>query len=158
MDSEEAGSVTYTASTVAKWFIAYAEADEADLSNLKLQKLLYYAQGHYLAEYGSPLFDDAIQAWAHGPVVPAVYHEYKHCGSGDIQLGDGDPFLFEDIDSATSDFLARVWNTYGEFAAWRLRDMTHNEKPWRLTFDLEKKHTVIPIQLLVEQFQRHTAA
>ncbi|MFD2419431.1 Panacea domain-containing protein [Amycolatopsis pigmentata] len=68
----------YNASTVAKWFVAWAEADdEATLSNLKLQKLLYYAQGHYLALTGRPLFDDEIQAWSHGPVVPAVYRQWN---------------------------------------------------------------------------------
>lgn len=46
----------YSALTIAKWFVAWAEAEEDELSNLKLQKLLYYAQGHYLACYGRPLF------------------------------------------------------------------------------------------------------
>ena len=46
-----------------KWFAAYAETEEdTDVSNLRVQKLLYYAQGHYLATKGIPLFDEAIQA------------------------------------------------------------------------------------------------
>ena len=56
----------YPAQTVAKWFIAWAEAEGEELSNLKLQKLLYYAQGHFLAERQGLLFSDQIQAWSHG--------------------------------------------------------------------------------------------
>jgi uncharacterized phage-associated protein len=79
--------------TIAKWFIAWTgQVEEARLSNLKLQKLLYYAQGHYLATAGQPLFDDRIQAWSHGPVVPTVYHEYKKFGRDNIVLDDADDF------------------------------------------------------------------
>ena len=72
----------HTASEVAKWFLAYnrdvlAEEGGEYISNLKLQKLLYYAQGSFLAVTDSPLFDDPIVAWQHGPVVESVYHEYK---------------------------------------------------------------------------------
>lgn len=65
---------TYVATTTAKWFVDWANAEDAELSNLKLQKLQYYAQGHHLAVYGQPLFADKIQAWSYGPVVPEVYH------------------------------------------------------------------------------------
>ena len=67
----------HTALDVAKWFLTYnkimMDSDGAEyISNLKLQKLLYYAQGTFLAVTGFPLFDDAIEAWTHGPVVPAA--------------------------------------------------------------------------------------
>lgn len=72
----------HTALEVANWFLNYNDekmySDGADyISNLKLQKLLYYAQGTFLAITNSPLFGDAIEAWMHGPVVPSVYHAYK---------------------------------------------------------------------------------
>ena len=83
----------HTAVDVARWFISHnhvkAMLDEADdISNLKLQKLLYYAQGAVLAITGSPLFDDDIVAWEHGPVVPTVYHLYKHNGRNGIPFTD----------------------------------------------------------------------
>ncbi len=68
---------TFRARDIARWFIAWAENVDAEVSNLKLQKLLYYAQGHRLGATGEPLFSDPIQAWAHGPVVAEVYHAYK---------------------------------------------------------------------------------
>ena len=45
---------------------------------LKLQKLLYYCQGHHLAATGEPLFTEAIKAWDNGPVVGQLWHAERH--------------------------------------------------------------------------------
>lgn len=121
-------SAKYSADTIAEWFIAWAGAEDADLSNLKLQKLLYYAQGHYLAQTGEPLFRETMQAWSHGPVVPSVYRQYKSFGSGDVRPVH--EFDWDQVDDETTQFLIQVWNTYGGYGAWKLRNMTHNERPW----------------------------
>jgi uncharacterized phage-associated protein len=148
----------YTALTIAKWFIAWAEADGEELSNLKLQKLLYYAQGHYLAERHQPLFSDEIQAWSHGPVIPQVYHEYKSFGSASITLPDTDPFTWEEVDAETAEFLGKVWNTYGGYSAGRLRNMTHEEPPWQRHWREDDRGTVIPVRDLEDHFRRVEAA
>jgi uncharacterized phage-associated protein len=134
----------YPAATIAKWLIAWAEAERDEISNLKLQKLLYYAQGHYLGQRHKPLFRDPIQAWSHGPVVPDVYHEYKARGSSSIELAPDDPFEWADVDDDTAEFLGMIWNTYGGFSAGRLRSMTHDEPPWRAHFRDDERHIVIP--------------
>jgi uncharacterized phage-associated protein len=70
---------------IANFFIqASARQEENDMTNLKLNKLLYYAQGVFLARAGRPLFADDIEAWSFGPVVPAVYQRYKICGKNPI--------------------------------------------------------------------------
>ena len=67
-----------TAMQVAQHFLALQDEDAGDLiSNLKLQKLLYYAQGIHLALNGQPLYPERIEAWQHGPVVPEIYHAFK---------------------------------------------------------------------------------
>jgi uncharacterized phage-associated protein len=133
----------YDAMTVAKWFVKYARADDGDISNLKLQKLLYYAQGYRLARSGAPLFSDRIEAWSHGPVVPAVYQAYKRFGSGDVDLDPDDPFSWSDVDKETTQFLIEVWEAFGGFGAWRLRNMTHSEDPWRSSFEQDVSHIEI---------------
>lgn len=149
--------MVYEALLIAKWFVAWAEADEADLSNLKLQKLLYYAQGHHLGAYGKPLFNEPVQAWAHGPVVSNVYHTYKTFASGDLHLDERDPFVFDDVAPKTTDFLVRVWNTYGEFAAWRLRNMTHEAgTPWATAFRLNQRYVEIPQDAMRKYFRYRT--
>jgi uncharacterized phage-associated protein len=143
----------YPALIVAKWFIAWAEAEDDEISNLKLQKLLYYAQGHHLAERHRPLFADQIQAWSHGPVVPTVYHAYKDCGRASIELPQDDPFTWDEVDGDTADLLSQVWNTYGGYSAGRLRNMTHGETPWKTHFRPDTLGIVIP----QDEIERHFA-
>ena len=70
---------------VADFFIELAgQEEEGVITQLKLNKLLYYAQGVYLAKKGKPLFADPIEAWEYGPVVPSIYQKYKVCGSNPI--------------------------------------------------------------------------
>lgn len=121
-----------TAQDVADYFLSRVDEIHGDnLSNLKLQKLLYYAQGFHLAMVGSPLFDDAIMAWNYGPVVPDIYHRYKPHGAGAIPRP-------EDFDAARFPaevvaVLDEVNDVYGQFSAVRLMQLTHEEPPWRTT-------------------------
>jgi len=114
---------------VAKYFLTLNDEEVGELiSNLKLQKLVYYAQGFHLAIMDEPLFADTIEAWAHGPVVPSLYHEYKGYGSQAIPA----PVTFDaDImTEETRELLDEVYNVFGQFSAWKLRNMTHEEPPW----------------------------
>ncbi len=123
--------MTYKAREIADYFLWKGEQleEENDLSNLKLQKLLYYARGFSLALLDRPCFSDPINAWPHGPVVVAVYEDFKN-HRGDVipsALSDGLPTL----DAETVEVLDEVFDVYGHFSAWRLRDMTHAERPWQ---------------------------
>lgn len=133
---------------VAQWFVAWAENIDAEISNLKVQKLLYYAQGKSLADRGVPLFDDPIEAWAHGPVVAEVYHELKKFGKNPI---DPDVILGEDFSwdcfKDVEPILLATWDTYGSLAAWALRERTHRESPWRESFDETRSKTISIKQL-----------
>lgn len=114
---------------VANYFLTLNDEEIGELiTNLKLQKLVYYAQGFHLAIEGTPLFADDIEAWAHGPVVPVLYREYKKYGSGLIPV----PVEFNpaSIDKEIRDLLDDVYAVYGQFSAWKLRNMTHSELPW----------------------------
>jgi uncharacterized phage-associated protein len=115
---------------IAKYFLVQTDEDAGDLiSNLKLQKLLYYAQGFNLALYDEPLFPESIEAWTHGPVVPEVYHEYKDFGSNAIPIPSN--VDFSKYDQQTRELLDEVYSVYGQFSAWKLRNMTHDEEPWK---------------------------
>lgn len=71
----------YKAMDIANLLIQMGNAmGDRHIDNLKLNKMLYFAQGHCLSKYGTPLFDEAIEAWEHGPVVAEVYHRYKNFG------------------------------------------------------------------------------
>ena len=119
---------------VAEWFIAhnnavmkYNSADE--ISNLKIQKLLYYAQGCSLTSLGKMLFPEDIIAWKHGPVVRQVYEKYQRYGRSGIK----ETPLYPSIDLETEKLLINTYNTFARYSAWELSDRTHMEDPWRLT-------------------------
>jgi uncharacterized phage-associated protein len=149
----------YPAMTIAKWFIAWAQAQDEELSNMKLQKLLYYAQGHYLARHHGPLFTEPMQAWSHGPVVPKVYRAFKNFGSSTIELANEDPFTWADVDPDTTELLGQAWNTYGGYSAGRLRNMTHGETPWSRNWRGDGERDIeISIDDMEEYFGRLEAA
>lgn len=107
-----------------------AAEGEDRLTHMRVQKLLYYCQGWSLADRDRPLFDDAIEAWVHGPVVRSVYSRLSKFGSNTIDPADlGD---YEDeIDPDDVVFIERVWKTYKDHSTTSLREMTHSEPPWK---------------------------
>jgi uncharacterized phage-associated protein len=141
---------------VARFFIFLKENDprSLELSNLKLQKLLYYSQGYYLAMYGEPMFDDPIEAWKYGPVVPKVYFKYKSFGNLDIKDEDAEKYEFFSLDSKKQSVIAYVWKTLGEMTAGSLVDKTHSETPWLNTW-LNSYNKVIPNDLLEAYFSKN---
>lgn len=100
--------------------------DGEGLSNLKLQKLCYYAQGFHLAIFNTPLFHEEIEAWAHGPVVPEIYHRFKMYGSASIHP-DAYPIS---LTAQECRLIAEVYDVFGQYSAWKLRSMTHEEPTW----------------------------
>ena len=110
--------------SVSKCIIAKSSTP---ISNLKLQKLLYYVQGWSLALKGEQAFYELIEAWAHGPVVPAAFYEYRHFGWNPIQnvaMEEGN------LSIAEVEHVENVLNVYGTFTAKQLEDFSHEESPW----------------------------
>ena len=141
----------YNVKDIANWFLAYNDFMKTNqgadgISNLKLQKLLYYAQSAFLALKDKPLFLNNIIAWSHGPVIEEIYHRYKKYGSKDI-----DEFEEVNIDEETEKVLTEVYNVFGEYSAWGLRNLTHTEKPWLST----RLNDVIPRDLMKESFKEN---
>lgn len=116
---------------VADFFIDVCNNSTDDqITNLKLNKLLYYAQGCHLARTGKPLFDDKIEAWKLGPVTPTIYHRYSVCGKNPIsKTGDdysGTVFSSEELDTLTD-----VMREFGKYTGSALVSMTHKAgTPW----------------------------
>ena len=119
------------ASDVAHYFLLAQEASDVGdpITNLKLQKLCYYAQGLFLTKLKRPLFFDDIEHWQHGPVIPSLWRQYKGLGAGPIPVPRQqlDPYLFT---SEIRDVLDQVFMMYGPLSAVELRNQTHRESPW----------------------------
>lgn len=117
---------TPTAQYVAECLISLSHAKRNPVSNLKLQKLLYYSQAWHLALYKHPLFDEEVEAWVHGPVVPEVFRRFRDCRWNPI------PSSGEGLDAPFMPHLEEVWKVYGELRAFDLERLTHSEDPWKM--------------------------
>lgn len=112
---------------VADYFINVANDSGDFISNLKLQKLVYYAQAWHLALEGKPIFNEEIQAWVHGPVIPSLYCKYRHFKYHPIDQKNNKNLP---IDSKLRGFLDNVCEAYMTQDAYALELMTHSEEPW----------------------------
>jgi uncharacterized phage-associated protein len=120
-----------SANEIANAFLRLNDPDLDGLTNLKIQKLLYYVQGFHLAMYDKPIFEEKIMAWEHGPVVPEIYHRFKHLGSNIIPAESR--MKIPKLTKKEMELIIEVNDIYGQFSAWKLRNMTHEETPWKET-------------------------
>ena len=122
--------MAYKALDIANKIISKTDLEHGDtISNLKLQKMMYYQQGFHLAYFGTPLFDEDIVAWQYGPVVPSVYKEYKSFESNSISTSEEGISLSDDEE----ELFNNVYEEYNQFSAVALMKMTHEESPWKTT-------------------------
>lgn len=122
--------MAYNAIDIAKKIIVRTDTERGDsISNLKLQKLLYYMQGFHLAFFGTPLFNEEVQAWAYGPVVPVVYNEFRKYKGQTIN-----PEKFTDtleLQPEEQTVFDNVYNEYSQYSAIGLMNLTHEDGPWK---------------------------
>jgi uncharacterized phage-associated protein len=112
---------------VANYFLRIVDRDAgSSITPLKLQKILYYAQGFYLAKYNKHLFRNDFQAWVHGPANKKVYDKYRSYGSDAIDFPKEDINLKEDVKR----HLDLIWGMFGIYDAKYLEFLTHQETPW----------------------------
>jgi len=116
---------------VARYFIirAYEDGIEAEMTNMKVQKLLYYAQSLHLALYNEPLFAEQIQAWRYGPVCPPAYKFYSEFEAKQLPIPDKESLL--QLPREKKELLEEIWEYFGGYHAYKLSDMTHVEFPWK---------------------------
>lgn len=113
--------------TTVRDVAAYILRQQGSMTAMKLQKLSYYSQAWHLVWEDKPLFDDRFEAWANGPVAPALYQ--LHRGHFEVvpAMIPSDSALAPDEASTVE----AVLGFYAEMSAWDLSHLTHNEAPWR---------------------------
>lgn len=122
-----------TAINVAELFLSWSNKDGDLITNLKIQKLLYYTQAWHLVNFETPIFKDQIRAWVFGPVIPSVYHELKKFGQAPIQYDtngkEQTAFTDEQLE-----YLKLLYDKFFGFSAYELVNMSHNEEPWKIAY------------------------
>lgn len=138
--------MSYNVLDVCHYVIDYSNRRDYGISNLKLQKILYFIQAYFLIkkENHAPCFNERIEAWDFGPVVPEAYREYKQYGSGDIPSVDSYIIFDKDDvwnskrvafdDSVIADcdkmLIDRVVDMFADYSATDLVSLTHKQSPW----------------------------
>lgn len=123
---------------IAKYIISECFKMNSPVTNLRLQKNLYFVQLESYRRCGCEAFEDEIEAWQFGPVVPLVYYEYcNYAGMPILEKYD----TFKKIDEELKDIIDDVINKYSEYPVWDLVNITHKEgSPWSQTYvEYEKK-------------------
>ena len=120
------------AENIARYFLWLAQqtSDEpALITQMQIQKLVYLAQGWSLGVRGKPLFDERIEAWVDGPVIPSLRRSFATYGQAPIPAGE--EAIDDSLTPSERHHIHSVWDMYSIYSASYLRDLTHRQTPWR---------------------------
>lgn len=145
---------------VADYIIIKAKGDDINtpLSNLKLQKLLYYVKVWDIVHNDSPLFDGKFQAWIHGPVNRVIFDRFKNIKTlySEIEI---DNLMYEDattfLTKSQKNFIDSVLEVYMPYTGSQLESLSHNEAPWieaRKGYSNSQRCEVIIDEKLIKNF------
>ena len=160
--------MTYSAKSIANFFLELAQKEGVYITPMKLQKLVYYAHGWFAGHMGKPLIDETIEAWQYGPVIGSLYREFKHYGAQPINklATEFDLDNFESVivpppsEEAVRKFLTSVWTSYSKFTGIALSQMTHAPgSPWDIAWKDSGgiKGKDIPQELITSHFKEAVA-
>ena len=147
-------AMIYKAITVANYIIEYSNKNMKPVSNLKLQKLLYYVQAAFLVEFSRPAFSNDIRAWKYGPVVESVYHMFKIYANDSIKHCNND--ITSDMISCEDDekLIKSVVDSYVDYSPIEIMLKTHQEVPWIESNEL-KKGSIIDNDAIKEFYSKN---
>ena len=115
------------------------------VSNLKLQKILYFIQAKFLVEKNTPCFSEKIEAWTFGPVIPEVYQQYKIFGNAHIPCVDvQDDFKISEQDKALMDNMV---DKCSKFTASQLVEITHRQTPWKKAYKSYQNNEITQLSI-----------
>ena len=146
------GIMPYDPRAIANYFLDLADASGELVSPMKMQKLVYYAHGWYLALKDKPLLDEQIEAWSYGPVVRSLYRELRDYGDrpitkkltdrrmivrdGHYRVGTPEMSTTAPGDDFARTLLDRVWELYSPYTAVQLSNATHEPgSPWDQVYE-----------------------
>lgn len=141
----------YSALVVARYIIKRCNELNRPISNLKLQKLLYFVQAEFLVGEGSACFPEEIEAWDFGPVVPEVYHRYKAYGSASIPYLAGAERVRR-ICTEDKEIINGIVDEGSLYTANQLVEITHNQAPWREAY-MPYRSNIISKEAILNYFK-----
>lgn len=141
----------YTANSVSSYVINWCYYHNIDITNLKLQKLLYFLQGNFFRLTGARLIEDDFYAWQLGPVIPHIYEKFAIYSSYSIPRQ-----RLEVIDKNDEYNIDLILKKYARMNAWQLVEISHNEDPWKYSYYIFGDKAKIPFSSIKEYYRRNT--
>ena len=140
---------------VAKYIVSRdAARPEPDVTQLKLQKILYLVQANYLAATGRRLVASQVEAFKHGPVVDPVRVAFKKY-SRTVIAPDLQDWTPAKVPADARAFIDSVWDRYKDFSPSKLWRLTHAQAPWDDNYVEGQMHTEIPDDEMSDYFRKH---
>jgi len=148
----------YPATLIAYIFVKKGIETKHPITQLQVQKMVYFAHGYHLAMYNEPLVIDIFQAWQFGPVIPTIYEAYKAFGSDKIEDLTQVRFApnkveIDSISARAKETIEATWEITKEVPAAKLSMWTHKQgSPWSNVYVKDEKSTPIPNKEIKKYF------
>lgn len=134
----------YMVQNIAEYVIWYSEKQDLGISNLKLQKILYFIQAYFLICSGKPCFCEKVEAWDFGPVIPDVYRIYKQYGGTDIpRIPEKEPCLAQ----SDKERINKVVDKFADYSAADLTEITQKQLPWMEVYAPKKNNEISTVSM-----------
>lgn len=139
----------YKAINVASYVINWCNDNNFIITNLKLQKLLYFLQGEICRNNGNRLIDDDFYAWQLGPVVPDVYYTFAMYSSLPIPKQVNNIHFSKECEN----LIVNTLNKYASKSTWDLVDLSHSQDPWKYNYQIFGDKSLIPYKSIEDYFK-----
>ena len=126
---KEKGEFEMNAVSLSNYVISLFEEQKSPVTNLKLQKVLYYIQGYFYRRFNKEAFAEEIYNWQYGPVVPVVYYEYNN--NGYYPLSSRSPVEGHSLSDCEKSLIKAIVEKCAAIHTSVLVSMTHSENPWK---------------------------
>lgn len=137
-----------SALAVAQAFLDLAANEGRRLTNMQLQKLVFFAHGIHLAAFDKPLIHEQIRAWDFGPVIPPLYDRLRQFGRGVVDVTIEPELRRLDPNGTEFQAIGAVWKAYKDYDGWELSRITHRPKtPWSIVWG-KRQYDDIPNELI----------
>ena len=149
-------SATHDPRSICNLILDEADRANRSITNLALQKLLYFAHGLRLVEAKNPLVTGFFEAWQFGPVHPLAYHAFKSAAADPIKFRSSieDPFtraalpLPQCTDDEVKSRVSRIVAMYAGMTPGRLVEVSHaKDAPWQYIVDKARTETILGLRI-----------
>ncbi len=139
----------YKAIEVSQYVVNWCNENHTVITNLKLQKLLYFLQGEFCSLTGERLLDDDFYAWQLGPVIPSVYNSFAMYSSFPLPSRN----ICLQITDEHKIIIDRILSKYAPIPTWDLVDLSHEQDPWKYNYQIFGDKSLIPYQTIERYFK-----